>query len=191
MVMNRKIQLPLYLLFVLLITACSNNADLDQSAASALVTSYLKANPVYESGKVELGELKFKSKNDKTALANYKDLQDKGFVTMELQGQKKKFLSKDSAYVYLISLTDKSKPYVLKQEQNRATLKLMEYSPDEDQPASLDKSSNKTAKVTVMLKKVKNAFSVFYKDKNTGSNFITKTYKLKYKKETGWAVTGE
>ncbi|WP_316811192.1 hypothetical protein [Pedobacter heparinus] len=189
--MNRKKLIPVYLLFTILIAACSNNAVLDQSAATDLVSDYLKANPVYETQQLELGEVKFKSKNDKAALASYKDLQDKGFVVMELQEQKKKFLSKDSAYVYQISLTDKSKPYVLKQEQNKATLKVIEYAQDEDKPVSVDKSSNKTAKVTVMLKKVKNAFTVFYKDQNTGSNFITKTYKLKYKKESGWAVTGE
>ncbi|ACU05869.1 hypothetical protein [Pedobacter heparinus] len=181
----------LCLLFIVFMTACSNNAVLDQSAATAIVTAYLKLNPVYETGRLELGEIKFKSKNDKAELARYRELQDKGFVEMELQDQKKKFLSKDSSYVYLISLTDKSKPFVLKQEQNRATIKVIEYAPDEDRAVSLDKSSNKTAKVTVMLKKVKNAFTVFYKDKNTGSNFITKTYKLKYKKESGWAVTGE
>lgn len=189
--MNRKKLMPLYLLFAFFFTSCSNNAVLDQGAATDLVMDYLKANPVYETEQLELGEVKFKSKNHRATLANYKDLQDKGFVVMELQEQKKKFLSKDSAYVYQISLTDKSKPYVLKQEQNKATLKVIEYTPDEDQPVNIDKSSNKTAKVTIMLKKVKNAFTVFYKDKNTGSNFITKTFKLKYKKESGWVVTGE
>lgn len=189
--MNRKKLIPLALLFTILIAACSNNAVLDQGAATDLVSDYLKANPVYETQQLELGEVKFKSKNDKAALNNYKDLENKGFVTLELQEQKKKFLSKDSVYVYQIGLTDKSKPYVLKQEQNKATLKVIEYVPDEDKPVSVDKSSNKTAKATVMLKKVKNAFTVFYKDKNTGSDFITRTYKLKYKKESGWAVTGE
>jgi len=181
----------LYLLLLAFITSCGNNAVLDQGTAADIVTDYLKANPVYETEKLQLGELKFKSKSDKTELAKYKELEQKGFVEMELQEQKKKFLSKDSAYVYLVSLTDKSKPFVLKQEENKATVKVVEYSLDEDKPVNVDKSNNKTAKVTIMLKKVKNAFSVFYKDKNTGSSFITKTLKLKFKKESGWTVSGE
>jgi hypothetical protein len=181
----------LYFLLLIFITGCGNNAVLEQSVASDLVTSYLKSNPVYETEKIELGEIKFKSDTDKEELSKFKDLQGKGYVEMQLQKQKKKFLSKDSVYVYIVTLTDKSKPYVLKQEQNKATLKVMEYVLDEDKPATLDKAGNKTAKVTIMLKKVKNAFTVFYKDKNNGSNFITKTYKLKYHKEAGWEVTGE
>jgi len=186
-----KTSIPLCFLLLFFVTGCGNNADLGQSTASDLVEKYLKSNPVYETGKIELGEIKFKSKGDKAELAKFKELSDKGYVEMQLQEQKKKFLSRDSVYIYMVTLTDKSKPYVLKQEQNKATLKVMEYAIDEDKPATLDKAGNKTAKVTVMLKKVQNAFTVFYNDKNTGSNFITKTYKLKYNKEAGWAVTGE
>lgn len=183
--------IPLYLLCIVFIAACTNNAVLDQDTATDMVTDYLKSNPVYETERLNLGELKFKSKSDKERLAKYQELQDKGFVEMKLQEQKKKFLSKDSSYVYLVTLTDKSKPYILAQEQNKATLKVIEYALDEHKPVSLDKATNRTAKVTVMLKKVKNAFTVFYKDKNMGSSFITKTFKLKYKKESGWAVSGE
>jgi len=186
-----KAHILLYFLFLVFITGCGNNAALEQSTASDMVANYLKSNPVYETEKIALGEIKFKSGADKKALSKFKDLMNKGYVEMQLQKQKKKFLSKDSVYVYIVTLTDKSKPYVLKQEQNKATLKVMEYVLDEGKPASLDKAGNKTAKVTIMLKKVKNAFTVFYKDKNTGSDFITKTYKLKYHKEAGWAVIGE
>lgn len=182
--------IPLYLLILLFITACGNNAALDQSTAADLVADYLKSNPVYEADKIELGEIKFKSSSDKAELAKLKELTSKGYIEMQLQEQKKKFLSKDSVYVYMVTLTDKSKPFVLKREQNKATLKVMEYTLDEAEPATLDKAGNKTAKVTVMLKKVQNAFTVFYNDKNTGSSFITRTYKLKYNKDTGWAVTG-
>lgn len=185
-----KTRFPLCFFLLIFISSCSNNADLGQSTASNLVANYLKSNPVYESEKITLGEIKFKSNSDKEELAKFKELSDKGYVEMQLQKQKKKFLSKDSAYTYLITLTNKAKPYLIKQEQNKATLKVMEYALDEEQPASLDKATNKTAKVTVMLKKAQNAFSIFYKDKNTGSEFITKTYKLKYHKKEGWAVTG-
>ncbi|MNE44166.1 hypothetical protein D3C80_1383800 [compost metagenome] len=186
-----KAHIPLFLLFLIFITGCGNNAILEQSTASDIISAYLKSNPVYESEKINLGEIKFKSGSDKDELAKFKELSNNGYVEMQLQKQKKKFLSKDSSYVYMITLTDKSKPYVLKQEQNKATVKVMEYVLDNDKPATLDKAGSKTAKVTIMLKKQQNAFTVFYKDKNTGSNFITKTYKLKYNKKEGWAVAGE
>lgn len=182
---------PLYLLLLLFTCGCGNNVALDQSAASDLVDDYLKSKPVYESEKIALGEIKFKSNSDKRELEKFRELRDKNFIEMELLDQKKKFLSKDSAYVYLITLTDKSKPYILKQERNKATVKVMEYDLDESKLARLDKSGNKNATITVMLKKVKNAFTIFYDDKNTGSDFITKTYKLKYQKDQGWIVTGE
>lgn len=175
----------------LLLAACGNNAMLDQSTATKLVATYLKSNPVYETVKIDLGEIKFKSKNDKQDLGKYKDLQKEGYVELNLQDQKKKFLSKDSNYVYQVTLTDKSKPFILKQEKNEATVKAIGYIMDEDKPATIDKSANKSAKVTVMLKKDKNPFTVFYHDKNVGGNFITKTFKLKYKKEDGWIVAGE
>lgn len=186
-----KVHIPLYLLLLIFITGCGNNQVLEQSTASDLVATYLKSNPVYESEKIELGEIKFKSSSDKENLAKFKELSNKGYVEMELQKQKKKFLSKDSTYTYLVTLTDKSKPYLLKQEQNKALLKVIEYELDKDKPATIDKAGNKSAKVTIMLKKAQNAFTVFYKDKNSGSNFITKTYKLKYNKKEGWIVAGE
>lgn len=186
-----KNYISLFLFLLIFIAGCGNNANLDQSTASDLITGYLKSNPVYETEKITLGEIKIKNQNDKAELAKFKELDDKGYIKVALLDQKKKFLSKNSIYIYLITLTDKSKPFILKQEQNKATVKVMEYTLDEDQPATLDKSGNKSAKVTVMLKKLENAFSIFYRDKNTGSSFITKTYKLKYEKGTGWAVAGE
>lgn len=182
---------PLCLLLLLFTCGCGNNAALDQAAASDLINDYLSAKPVFETEKIALGEIKFKSNSDKRELEKLKDLRNKNFIALELLEQKKKFLSKDSVYVYLVTLTDKSKPYILNQERNQAIVKVMEYDLDESKPARLDKSGNKNATITVMLKKVKNAFTVFYKDKNTGSNFITKTYKLKYQKDQGWIVTGE
>jgi hypothetical protein len=181
----------LALIFGLFMASCGNNAMLDQSTATKLVAAYLESNPEYETVKVALGEIKFKSKNDKLDLIKYQDLQKQGYVDMTLQDQKKKFLSRDSNYVYLVTLTDKAKPFVVKQEQDQAILKGIAYLMDESKPATIDKSANKSAKVTVMLKKDKNPFTVFYQDKNVGGNFITKTFKLKYKKEEGWMVAGD
>lgn len=181
----------LALVFTLFLASCGNNAMLDQNTATKLVAAYLQSNPEYETVKVDLGAIKFKSKNDKLNLLKYQDLQKEGYVAMTLQDQKKKFLSRDSSYVYLITLTDKAKPFVLKQEKDQATVKGIAYLMDESKPGTIDKSANKSAKVTVLLRKDKNPFTVFYQDKNVGGNFITKTFKLKYKKEEGWMVTGD
>ena len=186
-----KIHLSIYLLFLIFITGCVKDATLNQLEATELADAYLKWNPVYETEKIALGEIKFKSSKDKEELARFKELESKGYLTLTLMQQKKKFLSADSSYAYQITLTDKAKPYIVKQENNKATIKVMEYELDEGKPATLDKSGIKTAKVTVMLKKVQNAFTIFYQDKNNGSDFITKTYKLKYHKEDGWSVAGE
>ena len=110
---------------------------------------------------------------------------------MSLQDQKKKFLSKDSVYVYQVSLTDKSKPYVLKQDASKATLRVLDYVLDPEKPITLIKGDSKVARVTVSLKKEQNDFAVFLKDKGTASNFITKNYKLKFKKEEGWVLIGD
>lgn len=182
---------PFCFLFLMLLSGCGNNVVLDQSTATDLISDYLRSNPEYETETLTLGEIKFKSKNDKFQLEKFKELRDKDYVDMKLLDQNKRFLSKDSSYVYLIKFTDKSKPFILKQERNLATVKVLEYDMEESKSVTLNKSSNKKATVTVMLRKVKNAFTIFYDDKNTGGNFITKTYKLKYEKEQGWIVTGE
>jgi hypothetical protein len=61
---------------------------------------------------------------------------------------------------------------------------------DEEKPITLITGDPKIARVTVSLKKEMTDFSIFFKDKNVGSNFITKTYKLKFKKDIGWIFAG-
>ncbi|WP_316791284.1 hypothetical protein [Pedobacter frigoris] len=183
--------LTLTALVLFIASGCKNNTALDEGAAEELVATYLKSNPQYETAKIDVGEIKFKSRNDKAQLEKYKGLEEKGLIEMTLQDQKKKFLSKDSTYFYMVSLTDKSKPYILKQDERHVTVKAVNYELDEEKPVSLLQSDSRIAKVTVSLKKVKNDFAVFLKNKGTASNFITKTYKVKFKKETGWILVGE
>eukprot|EP01133_Synstelium_polycarpum_P012662 gene12662-14871_t len=170
---------------------CKNAAVLDESTAAEVVSAYLKSNPEYESVNVDLGEVKFRSKSDLEDLAKYKILAQKGLIGLNLDHQKKKFLSRDSVYIYQISLTDKAKTFVLKQDERRATVKAMDYVLDEEKPVNLIKTNGRIAKVTVTLKKQLNDFSVFLKNTASKSNFITKTYKLKFKKEEGWTMVGE
>lgn len=172
------------------ISSCKSGGNLDEGTAEDVISAHLKANPEYESTKINIGEIKFRSKNDKLDLQKYKELEEKGLVEMELQNQKKKFLSKDSVYFYLITLTDKAKPYILKHDAHNATVRAINYVLDEEKPITLIKGDSKIARVTVSLKKELTDFSIFFKDKNVGSNFITKTYKLKLKKEVGWILVG-
>jgi hypothetical protein len=174
-----------------MISSCKNNAHLDEETAADVIGAYLQSKPEYESTRINVGEIKFKSNADKVDLGKYKLLEDKGLVEMDLQNQKKKFLSKDSSYFYNIRLTDKAKPYVLKLDDRHATVRAVDYLLDDAKPISLIQGDSRVAKVTVSLKKEKNDFAVFLKSKGTASNFITKTYKLKFKKETGWILVGE
>lgn len=179
-------------LFILLITGCKGAAEnLDESTATDVVAAYLKANPLYEEVKMEVGEIRFKRKNDKLALEKYKTLQEKGWVTLNLQDQKKRFLSKDSVFTYNIALTDKSKPYILKQNASQATLRALDYVMDSEKPITMIKGDSRVARVTVSLKKEPNDFAIWLKNKGTASNYITKSYKLKYKKDSGWILVGE
>jgi len=173
------------------IVGCTNSTALDEDMAEELVTAHLKSNPEYKTVKIEVGEVKFRNKNGKALLDKYKTLENKGLINMGLQNQKKKFLSRDSTYFYMVSLSDDAKPYILKQGDSQATLKAVDYQLDGDKPISLLQSDSKLAKVTVSLKKVENDFAIFLKNKGTASNFITKTYRAKLNKEEGWILVGE
>lgn len=187
----KKLSLLAFSALFLLIAGCKGGGNLDESTATDVISAHLKANPQYETVRIDVGEVKFKSKNDKADLAKYKGLEEKGLVEMSLEHQKKKFLSKDSVFVYHISLTDKSKPYILKQDDAKATVKALDYVLEDEKPINLIKGDSKVTKVVVSLKKQKNDFAVFLKDKSTTGSFITKTYKLKFKKDSGWLLTGE
>jgi len=170
------------------ISKCGNETTINENEASDVIVEYLKANPEYQTTNFTFGEITFKGKNDNVDLAKYKELEGKGFIAMTLQEQKKRFLSKDSSFVYQVELTDKSAPYVLKQNNNKATVKSATYVLDDLKPVNFEKVNNNTAKATVSLKKVETDFYPFQNNKNSNSDFITKTYKLKLKKDKGWVV---
>lgn len=178
-------------LFLFCIAGCKGGGNLDESTAEDVITAHLKSNPEFESVKINVGEIKFRSKNDQVELSKYKTLEKNGWVNLELENQKKKFLSKDSVYVYMVTLTDKSKPYVLKLDASKATVRAVNYILEGDKPITMIKGDSRVAHVTVSLKKDKNDFSLFLKNKETASNFITKNYKLKFKKDLGWVLVGD
>ncbi len=66
-------------------------------------------------------------------------------------------------------------------------VKAVNYILADNKPVNFVKSNDKTAKATVSLKKEPTEFYAFM-TKDSNSDFITKTYKLKFKKDSGWEV---
>ncbi|WP_131539261.1 hypothetical protein [Pedobacter nototheniae] len=180
----------IYILSFIIIglAACKNKTTINQNEAGEVITDYLKANPEYKTARFKFGEIKFSGTNDLFELGKYKTLASKGLVTLSLKEAKKKFLSKDSSYVYQITLTDKASPLVLKQDGDKATVRVIEYLLSDEKPVDFEQVNSSTAKVTVSLKMKTTDFEPFDKEANKNSNFITKTYKLKLSKDEGWKV---
>lgn len=183
-------KLTIYILSVIVISfaACKTKTTINQDEAGSVITDYLKANPEYKTTHFKFGEIKFSSKSDKADLVKYKALAGKGLVSLTLKEANKKFLSSDSSFVYQITLTEQASPLVLKQDKDKATVKVVEYVLSDEKPVDFSQVNSSTAKVTVSLKKVNTDFAPFDKDGGENSNFITKTYKLKLSKDEGWKV---
>jgi hypothetical protein len=177
------------LLSTIIISSCGTKTTINEGDASEVIVEYLSAHPEYSTTNFEFGEIKFKGKGDAEDLAKYKALEDNGLIKMTLQDSHKRFLSKDSTYIYTVELTSKAAPLVLKQGNNRATVKSATYVLDDSKPVNFEKVNNKTAKATVSLKKEPTDFAPFQRSGNA-SDFMTKTYRLKLKKDEGWVVTG-
>lgn len=184
----KKITIYILSLIIISFAGCKTKVTINQDEAGEVITEYLKANPEYKTIRFKFGEIKFNSTNDLFELGKYKSLASKGLVTLNLKEAKKKFLSKDSSFVYQINLTDKASPLVLKQDADRATVKAVEYVLANEKPVNFEQVNSSTAKVTVSLKMMTTDFEPFDKEANKNSNFITKTYKLKLDKEEGWRV---
>ncbi|MES3019935.1 MAG: hypothetical protein V4721_19270 [Bacteroidota bacterium] len=181
----------IWILFLALITAatgCKNETTINEDDASEVIEEHLVIEPEYETTTFHYGEIKFRSGKDQADLNKYKELEDKGLIEMVLDEKKKVFLSKDTSFVYQVRLTEKAAPLVLDQSKDKATVKAINYILDDAKPVNFVKSNNKTAKATVSLKKVETEFYPFMNGKDSNSEFITKTYKLKLKKDKGWEV---
>ena len=179
--------LLIFMAFVSFFTSCKNETSINEDDASEVIIAHLETNPEYKTATFKFGELKFHSRKDRENLNKYEELAENGFITMELDEQKKVFLSKDSTFVYQVTLSDKAAPLVLEQSKDRATVKAVNYVLADDKPVNFAKSTDKTAKATVSLKKEPTEFYQFM-TKDSNSKFITKTYKLELKKDSGWEV---
>ena len=178
----------LLLAFISVATACKNETSINEDDASEVIEEHLVIEPEYKTITFHFGEMKFRGRKDQEELNKYKELEAKGLIEMVIDEKKKVFLSKDSSFVYQIRLTDKAAPLVLDQGKDKATVKAVTYVLDDAKPVNFIKSNNKTARATVSLKKVETEFYPFMNGKDSNSEFITKTYKLKLKKDSGWEV---
>ncbi len=172
-------------------SGCGTETTINDDEAASVISNYLNENPEYKTASFTFGEMKFRQIKDQEELNKYKVLEESGYITMSLQEQKKVFLSKDSSFVYLIKLTEKSAPFVLEQGKDKAKVKTISYVMDNDKPVDFAKTNDNSAKVTVTLMKVETDFYPFDNNRGSNSEFITKTYKLRHKKDEGWHVSKE
>ena len=184
----KKINTAIIFIFIIGFAGCAPKTSINKEEAGKVITDYLAGNPEYKTTKFDFGEVKFNSESEMLNLLKYKSLAAKGMVTLSLLSAKKKFLSKDSSFVYQIKLTEKASPFVLKQGDDKATVKTVNYILADSKPVDFSMVNSNTAKVTVSLKKENTDFSPFDPDKYDNSNFITKAYKLKFDKDEGWKV---
>lgn len=185
-----KARLHPVLFMAMALLACGSDRSISDRIAMAEVNHHLTVNPVYETASMEYGEVGFRKNADAEQLDTYQALEKAGYATMELLKERKRFLSKDSTFLYLVKLTDKSIPFVLDKTDKKATVKTVEYTLDEDGGVHVEQNGKNRAKATVTLKKSETDFVGFAK-KGSGNNasFIKKTYSLRFNKETGWEVT--
>jgi hypothetical protein len=177
-----------FALIVIAFSGCKDSAKINADDAGEVITDYLQANPEYKTDRFNFGEMRFSSDSEMKELEKYKQLADEGYISLTIEKAKKKFLSRDSSYTYLIKLTDKASDLVLKQDDNKATVKVVTYELASEKPVNFNKVNDNHAKVTVTLKKINTPFAPFQRSDNANSTFITKTYRLKLDKEEGWKV---
>ncbi len=189
--MKKSVILAFILFSTIFINGCGNETTINENEASEVIAEYLESNPEFKAASFNFGEIKFKGEKDQEELRKYEALEENGLIKMDLIEGKKRFFSKDSIFVYQISLTEKAASLVISQGKDKAKVKTVFYVLDESKPVNFIKSASKTAKATVSLKRKETDFYSFDNSKASNSEFITKTYKLKLKKEAGWVVTGE
>ncbi len=185
-----RLSYPAFAVLLIAMASCGNEKTITERIALAEVTHYLSSNPVYETADMEYGEVKFRKKSDSALLAAYQELEKGGYVTLELLKERKRFLSKDSTYVYLIKLTDKSIPFVLQKTDKKVSVKTFYYELEEDGGIHLEQTGKNRAKATVTLKKRETDFADFMtKNKDSNASFTKKTYTLRFQGDSGWGVT--
>lgn len=187
----RKVLQQSYLVILLstcLFFSCKDKGKISANIASSAVQDYIEQRPIYETATLYIGSVKWKALKDSSLINTYKALENKGYLHLDLDKEKKRFLSKDSNAYYTITLTDKAKPFVTEQGSKKVEVKTIEYVLDEATPLQVEKTGKVTATTIATLKKQTTDFYPLAKDKNSAAPFLKKEFKLKYKEETGWQL---
>lgn len=165
--------------------SCSEK-NISESNAISQIESYLENNLTYETTNFDFGEVKFKGKTQ--LLKSYKEMDSLGYIEMQLEKGRKRFLSKDSTYTYIVKLTDKSGPFVLEKDSKRAKVKTYYYELDKSVPIHIEQKGKTKVVAKVSLKKQQTDFARFSEDKNPHSTFTKQEFSFKLDKEGSWSL---
>lgn len=168
--------------------ACKDKGKINANIAQSAIQEYMAEHPIYETATLYIGHVKWRAIGDSNSINIYKTLENKGYLQLSLDKEKKRFLSKDSNVYYTITLTDKAKPFAVEQSSKKVEAKTIEYILDESTPLQVEKNGKTTANVIATFKKQTTDFYPLAKDKNSAAPFLKKDFKLKYKEDTGWQL---
>lgn len=171
-----------------LLISCAEK-DLTTSTALKSIQEYLDYKPQYETTTIEVGPQKWRTLKDSISINHFKDLEKEGYLTINTNALKKKWLSKDSIWDVTLQLTEKAHPYVVSQKNNQVKVKTIEYAVGLEKPIEIHSKSSKSANITVMLIKNPTPFYILNPDTKNNNTFITKKYKLRFSDEFGWEVS--
>lgn len=168
---------------------CTDKRVINDRIALNEIKYHLENNPVYETTTLNYGEVRFSKKSDSVLMDAYEHLEAFGYVKLELVNERKRFLSRDSVFTYVVHLTDRSIPYVLDKTADKATVKTYYYELDESEPALLEQTGKNRAKATVTLRQRETDFSMFApKSRASSASFIKKTYNFRFDENSGWRI---
>jgi len=168
---------------------CKDKRVINDRIALNEIKYHMENNPVYETTTLNYGEVRFSKKSDSALMDAYEHLEAFGYVKLELVNERKRFLSRDSVFTYIVHLTDQSIPYVLDKTADKATVKTYYYELDESEPALLEQTGKNRAKATVTLKQRETDFSMFAsKNRASSASFIKKTYNFRFDENSGWRI---
>ncbi|HLW42090.1 MAG TPA: hypothetical protein VKY82_06950 [Flavobacterium sp.] len=181
----RKIALLFLVVFVTI--SCSSDA-LSVKKATSLINDFTRQHPVYESESIHLGERKLRIQKDKEEIDALKKLESESFISLKTNELRKKLWSKDSIWDVTITLTSDASKYVIDQRKNKAEVKTYLFTIQEKSDVALKLNTKTKATAKAKLIKEPTPFAALSKDRNPHSEFITRDFTLKFRKETGWYV---
>lgn len=189
--MYRILSFAIYPLIIIgFLTACGDGKELNEHVAITEIRHHLEMNPIYESAGMDFGEVRLRRNADASLLRAYQEIQQDGYITFGLMDKRKRFLSKDSTFTYLVELTDKAIPFVLEKKEKKVTVKTFYYELDESAGIHLEQTGKNKAKAIVTLKKRATDFAAFAeKAKDSHASFTKKEYTLRFNKNAGWQVS--